>query len=137
MKLWLLLGSATALIAALAGFGVWVSAPRVALQKAKTVQAQATTVVATAQGQLITQAVQTTSREVIHEQTITTTLPVVEHRIAQAPGSDDYVDPRSADAFLGGVCEYRPADAACGPQDPGRQPLSPAVPAGAAPGPQD
>lgn len=136
-RLWLLIGAGAALIALVWGFTAYVVGPRVALQKAATHQAQAQTVQVQAQGQLNTTAAQVASKEVIHEQTIQTTLPVVERRIAQAPGSDDLVDPRSARAFFDGVCQYRAADPGCRAQDPGRSDVPPELPAGEPAAPQD
>ncbi len=136
MKLWLLLGSATALIGALVGAYVYFTAPRIALQKAATHQAQAQTVQVQAQGQLDTKAAKTAAVETIHERTIVQQLPVVERRIAQAPGSDDLVDPRSAGAFFDGLCRLRADDPGCRDQDPGRSGAAPAVPEAGAARPQ-
>lgn len=137
MRPWLFLAAGTALIGALWGLLVWITAPRVELQKAQTTQAQAQTVEAQAQGRLDTTAAKVAATEVIHERTIQTTLPMVERQVAQAPGSDDYLDPRSADAFLDGVCQYRSSpDPGCGPQDPGGPHASGDLPASPGPVPE-
>lgn len=138
MRPWLFLAAGTALIGALWGLLVWITAPRVELQKAQTTQAQAQTVEAQAQGRLDTTAAKVAATEVIHERTIQTTLPMVERQVAQAPGSDDYLDPRNADAFLDGLRRVAaPAAPERGAHDPsGSQPAQ-GLPDGRGPGAPD
>lgn len=85
--------------------------------------AKAQAALAQAQASLNTTAAAQTAAVATKTQTIVNNTREIEHNVETSPGSDALVDPRSASAFVVGLCSqaWRSGDPACRADDPAGQ----------------